>query len=306
MGRPIKSLYFGNRNYPYDNEQTGGMTGVGGESVNTITVSNSGTLYSQGTSVAIGAPQIAGGVPATINYSINSAGNITVSVNTTGTGYTSAPSLTVTKATTVSKSVTGNYTATTLTATNVTGIYVGMVIAGGQTGSGGRVQGITGPVAGVYTITTDVRNNGTFTNTVSFTDNGASFASSIALTTSRQNAIAFTSYLTTGSSAVAGGDIMKQEASRRYLVDNSQGQGQVKLVTTDTLTAGTMKIIATDFAGATYWVKKLTARKAILTVRTSTSSALISMVTDNDGIMTGVAKWTLGAATGTTVTIANN
>jgi len=296
MGRPLNKKFFGNLNYPYQDQATGGPTGAGGASISTITVSNSGTLYSQGTTVAIGAPQIADGIPATISYSINSAGNIAVTELTSGTGYTSAPSLTVTKAGTTTKTVTGNYTATTLTATSVTGIFLGMVISGGQTGSNGRVQTITGPTAGVYTITTNVKNNGTFTNTVTFTDAGSGFASSVGLATETYPALAFTSYLTTGSSAVSDGDIMKQEASRRYLVDNSQGRGQCKLVTTDVLTPGTMKILATDFGGATYWVKKLTAHRATLVNRTSTSTALVKVES------TG---WTLGSATGTTVTIAH-
>lgn len=110
-----------------------------------------------------------------------------------------------------------------------------------------------------------------------------------------QNAIAFTSYLSTGSSAVTNGDIIKQESTRRYLVQNSEGVGQCALVASGTLAPGQMNIIATDYSGATYFVTKLTARKAYLTVRTGTDTALVS----------AVGGWTLGAATGTTVTIAS-
>ena len=63
------------------------------------------------------------------------------------------------------------------------------------------------------------------------------------LSTGRQNAIAFISYLTTGSSAVAAGDILKQEASKRYLVQNSQGQGQCKLVASPTLAAANLYLM---------------------------------------------------------------
>jgi hypothetical protein len=302
MGRPIQKKYFGNKNLP-DYANVSNKSGIGGEGVNTFTVSNSGTNYSQGTTVAVtGGTLVTGGSAATISASINSAGNIAVTKVTSGVGYTAAPALTVTPAATTTTSVTGNYTATTMTATSVTGIYLGMVISGGATGSAGTVQTITGPTAGVYTITSSVKNNGTFTNTVTFTDTGASFASSVALFASAttQNAIAFTSFLLTkdgGSSAVANGDIIKQESSRRYLVDNSQGIGQCKLVATDALTAGTMKIIATDGTGATYFVKKLTAHKATVVNRTNTSTAKA---------ITGAAVgWTLGSATGTVVTIAN-
>lgn len=148
------------------------------------------------------------------------------------------------------------------------------------------------PGSGYTSAPTATVNGGTTGTTATFT---------ISLTNTRQNAIAFTSYLLAkdgGSSAVTGGDIVKQEASRRYLVKNSQGEGQVKVATTDALSAGTMNIIATDWTGATYWVKKLTARKAVLVRRTSTSTALIAT--------NGTAAWTLGAATGTTVTISSN
>jgi hypothetical protein len=101
-----------------------------------------------------------------------------------------------------------------------------------------------------------------------------------------------------GANAVAGGDILKQESSRRYLVKNSEGVGQVKLIASDSVTVGTMSIIATDGSGATFYVTKLTARKATLVNRTSTSTAVVTGAT---------AGWTLGAATGTNqVTLASN
>jgi hypothetical protein len=231
MGRPIKSKFFGNRASPYDNAQTGGVTGVGGEGVATIALNNTGTLYTTSTSIALTftAPQIKGGVAATGSVTTNSTGSVaTVTLLTAGTGYTSVPTATVT-------------------------------------------GGTTGTVA-------------TFT---------------VALTSAAvQNALAFTSYLTTGSNAVTGGDILKQEASRRYLVQNSEGRGQVKLVASGTLAAGQMSLIATDGSGATFYVTKLTARKATLVNRTSTSTAVVTGAT---------AGWTLGAATGTNqVTLASN
>jgi len=307
MGRPINKKFFGNLNYPYDNEQTGGNSGTGGESINTITVSNSGTLYSQGSTVSVGAPNIAGGIPATISYSINASGNIAVSVVNTGTGYTSAPSISVAKATTVTPTADATNNSYTLTnVSSVAGVYVGM-----------RIDGAPGVQASTYvasvgtnTITlTNTMTASTTTNAYAFSDQGASFSASTALTSNTQNAIAFISYLTTGSSAISGGDIIKQESSRRYLVRNAQGVGQVKLSagtgTSHTLEAGGMHIIATDFGGATYYVIKLTSRKATLINRTGTDTALVTLTTDADGVKTGTAGWTLGSATGTVVTIAN-
>jgi hypothetical protein len=229
MGRPIKSKFFGNRANPYDNAQTGGATGVGGEGIATITTATQGTLYSTSTSLNItfSNPQIKGGVKPTATIATDANGNtVGVTLLTAGTGYTSAPTATL-------------------------------------------------PV--------------TTGTTATFT---------IALTAAVQNALAFTSYLTTGSNAVAGGDILKQEASRRYLVSNSEGVGQVRLVASDTLAAGQMNLIATDGSGATFFVTKLTARKATIVNRTSTSTAVVTGAT---------AGWTLAAATGTNqVTLASN
>lgn len=228
MGRPIKKKFFGNLNQPSQGSVQAG-SGVGGEGVDTVVVSNSGTLYTTSTTINLTftAPQIKGGTRPTGRVTTNEVGNVsTVTVLSSGSGYTSAPTATVT---------------------------------GGTTGT------------------------------------TATFTVSLFAATTTQNAIAFTSYLTTGSNAVANGDILKQESTRRYLVQNSEGTGQCALVASDALAPGEMKIIATDFGGATYFVTKLTAHKAYLTNRTSTSTALVS----------AVGGWTLGAATGTTVTIAS-
>ena len=245
MGRPINSKYFGNRNYPYDNEQTGGLSGVGGEGVSAVSVSGSFSGKTTATSFTIPssvivAPNITGGVKPTLSITFPTATTGVVSVLTSGTGYTSAPTIT----------------------------GAALLALGGGTG----------------TVTL------TATLTVSVFKNALSFSSSLT---------------TLGSSAVSGGDIIKQESSRRYLVQNSQGRGPVKLVTSNTLAAGEMNLIATDFDGATYFVKKLTARKATLINRTDTSTALVTLTTDTDGIKTGSTGWTIGSATGTIVTIAN-
>jgi hypothetical protein len=69
-------------------------------------------------------------------------------------------------------------------------------------------------------------------------------------------------------------DIMKQEASRRYLVktrDDNGKVGQCRLVASNPgdLYPGEMCLIATDTEGCTYWVTKLTAHRAYLVQRTS-------------------------------------
>ena len=294
MGRPIKEKFFGNTNSPYSNTAQGGGTGLGGEGVNVITVVNSGTLYSQGSTVAISAPQLPGGVAATISYSINSAGNIAVTKLTEGTGYTSTATVAVTKATT--KNTTGDVTDTEFTLTNVasvTGIYQGMLV----TSPWGIDVGTYVSNIGTDTVTLSQAMSATSsTVALAFSDAGADFGTITTLTSTKQNAIKGEAYVAGGSQKAF--DIKKQEASRRYLVKTADGQGQCKLVTTSTLAAGEMNIVATDWNGSTYWVRKLTARRAILVQDTVSGSFLIS-----DGASTG---WTLGSSTGTIVTLANN
>ena len=321
MGRPIKSKFFGNRNRGGDNENTGGTgqgqtSGVGGESVKLVTFSNSGTLYSQGTTVSFGQPNIAGGIRATGTPVIDANGLLRgVTITEAGTGYTSAPTLTVTTASSVfSTTNSGNRYVNTFTVATATGIYLGMGITGGSTGVGGVVLAVTGTV-----ITSSVSNSGTWTNAanLTFTDNGVSQANSVTLfaNTTTQDSLAIYSYLTTGSSAISGGDIIKQESSRRYLVRNTQGIGQVKLSagtgTNHILSPGNMHLIATDNGGATYYVMKLTAHKAFVVNRTNTSTAIISTSTVVIGGVTytgGDCGWTLGSITSATtqVSLAKN
>jgi len=85
----------------------------------------------------------------------------------------------------------------------------------------------------------------------------------ITLTSTKANAIKITAWVVGGSSAVAG-DIIKQEASRRYLVDTAQGQSQVKLVAAGPA-AGEATIVAVDSDTNEYYVTKLTAHRALLT-----------------------------------------
>jgi hypothetical protein len=307
MGRPIKSKFFGNRNSPYDNANTGGTTGVGGEGVASVTFSNSGTLYSQGTTVTFGAPNVSGGVRATGTPVIDAAGLLrSVTITTTGTGYTSAPTLTVTTASSVVKASTGTIAQSVIYPATTTGISVGMKVVG--TGINAGATYVLSVVGSAVNLSAANAGAVTTASSITFVDAGSAQANSVTLfaNTTTQDSLAITSYLTTGSSAVSGGDIIKQESSRRYLVRNSQGIGQVKLSAgvgpTHTLTAGNMHIVATDGGGATYYVMKLTAHKATVVNRTSTSTALITTGTFVIGGVSytgGDCGWTLGAATGT-------
>lgn len=174
-------------------------------------------------------------------------------------------------------------------------------LAGGTAASGtanvsgaGRITSLNISSAGTgYTSTSSV----TITFTPATTGTAATYA--IGLTTDTQNAIQSYAYVPGGSSGVLG-DIVKQESSRRYLVTTAQGTGQCRLVAVDSgaLTEGTMNIIATDTLGSTYYVTKLTARRATLTT-----------ATDNGGFEFAsgdVAGWTLGSASTGVVSISSN
>lgn len=214
MGRPIKKKFFGNLN----------PGGAGGEGVASVTLSTSSLTVSTLTvTVVFSAPTLAGGVTA-LGTPVKTGNTVTsVTIDTAGSGYLSAPSVT-------------------------------FIAPGGTTGTGVAV-----------------------------------------LTSSAINALDVTAYVPGGSSSVQG-DIVKQEASRRYLVATAQGTGQCRLVTTSTLAEGEMTLIATDVNGSTYYVSKLTARRATLAQQTVSGSFEYAT-----GDVTG---WTIDAATTGTVSLA--
>jgi len=178
----------------------------------------------------------------------------------------------------------------TASAPQITG---GVAATGTATVSGaGRVTALNLSTPGSgYTSTSSV------TITLSPATTGTAVSYAVQLTSNRQDAFVLTSYIPTGSASRTGGDILKQEASTRYLVKNSDGTGQCRLASTSTLVAGQMSIIATDWNGSTYYVTKMTAHRVRLVHQTESTAFLI-----NNG---SVAKWTFDGATGTTVTLAN-
>ena len=171
---------------------------------------------------------------------------------------------------------------------------------------------LAGGVAATGTATINARGN---VATVSLTTAGSGYTSVpeastvlattgtaatflVALTTplSVTGNIQASAFIPNGSSAKAA-EIIKQEASHRYLVETSEGIGQCKLVATTSLTAGTMNIIATDVNGSTYFVQKLTARRASLTQKTVNGSFAFASGS--------VAKWSIGSAAAGVVSIAH-
>ena len=107
------------------------------------------------------------------------------------------------------------------------------------------------------------------------------------------NAIVMTGRIVAGSTVAL--DVIKQTGSRRYLVTDGTNTGVVTLVADAVDAAGEANIVATDSAGGTYYVTKLTAHRALLTRGTGTQFATGQSV-----------PWTLGNATlNTTVKIPN-
>jgi hypothetical protein len=168
---------------------------------------------------------------------------------------------------TIAKNNTGTlYT----TSTTISLTFTAPQIAGGQTASGSVTTNVLGNVATVtltdggsgYTSTPSAIVTGGTTGTL------ATFT--YTMTSNRQNGLNVRAYLTGGAAKIA--DIVKQEASHRYLVRTADGIGQCKLVNTSTLTVGQMNLVATDTNGSTYYVTKLTARRAVVTQSTASGS----------------------------------
>jgi hypothetical protein len=284
MGRPLNKRFFGNLNTPP----------IGGEGIaSPVLIANTGTGYSQGATITFSAPQLPGGVTATGTPTIGNTslqGRISaITLVNGGSGYTSTATVSVTTASSVSRAGAGTETETVIYVSTAS-LFVGMEVSGTGVGTGAKIASFGNGVANVT-----VANASTVTGTLVFDDVGTGFAAVTTLTASTQNALAVTAFLSTGSSAVLS-DIVKQEASRRYLVKNAQGVGQCRLVTA-VPTAGQMTLIATDVNGSTYYVKKLTAFRAVLVRNTMSGSY---EYVDNQA-----AGWTLGAASTGTVSLAS-
>ena len=192
--------------------------------------------------------------------------------------------------------------------TVVTGNSAGYVTGEAVSFSAPQITG------GAYPVATVVVTAGAVTSVV-VTSKGSGYTSAPTATVTTaagtQTTLTLTPVLTTGAAVrqngikceaqigagaeVTTGDIIKQVSGRRYKVQTSGGVGVCKLVTTADLGVNEMSITATDSAGGTYFVRKLTARKAVLVAGTGTQFA------------TGTtAMWTFGSAVvNTTVTIEN-
>lgn len=75
-----------------------------------------------------------------------------------------------------------------------------------------------------------------------------------------------------GGSSAVNGSMIKQVSGRRFRVTTAQGTGICKLVVTAPV-AGEMRLTATDSAGGTYYVTKISAKRVQVTRNTGTQFA---------------------------------
>jgi hypothetical protein len=109
-----------------------------------------------------------------------------------------------------------------------------------------------------------------------------------------------------GSGGEYAGTIIKQVSTRRYKVTTQDGTAVCTLVQTADKEANQMSITATDSTGATYFVNKLTGKRATLTQLTQASGGGSPPVTGWVYVTGQSAPWTSGSATGNTVNITQN
>ena len=326
MARSLNKKYFGNRNIG----TTGTADdGIGGEGIASINWSNYGSWLSSAggaaaplAGLALPAPTLPGGVQATwTNYFgastvTTGAGSVGLVVGETYE-YAPIPGLVVTVATSTNNGTNATFTvnaagSTTALLTDLTGVNLTRKTGSGaatflvdiklkivDTVIGEKGSGYTG--AETFTVTLANSASGTVpAGTIVLTTDSAGYDGNGArnVTTNQENAIQISAYVPAvagGSSAVAG-DIIRQVSGRRYKVKTAQGTGIVKLVAAAPA-AGQATITATDSGGATYYVTKLTAHKALLT---STGSGSPEFANGTS------VKWTFGSAvTNSSVTIAN-
>lgn len=146
---------------------------------------------------------------------------------------------------------------------------------------------------GVSNITVTERGSGYISvadAAITFSPAGA--AATPVLTSDQANAILVNAMV---DSSVKVADAVKQISTKRYRVETYEGMGVCQLVSHTPTVSGEMTINATDSAGGTYWVMKVTSNHALLIQNTGTQFADHTLV-----------KWTFGNPTaGSSVKIDN-
>jgi len=320
MGRPLNKKYFGNRNVG----TTAADRGLGGNQIDSITLNASYLgAYTARPVITFPAPDYAT-LGATTATAVMISEASTSTVTTAGTGYIAGDLITLTSAdggtgiayvaTTSSGALASvNFTGTGADRGTFNALPGAKFATGGTApkavtltgvGSGGELTvtfraksvSMTNKGSG-YTTATLITASSVAVGAVGMTQGTSGtvvFGSSTTIG-NNENAIITYAYLPAytatglisgagGSSAVIG-DIVKQRGKITFNVETEQGIGKCKLISTSTLTAGTMYIQATDSAGGTYYVSKLFSRTAVITTGTGVQFISGSRV-----------QWTFGSA----------
>lgn len=124
-------------------------------------------------------------------------------------------------------------------------------------------------------------------------DPASTTAATAVLTATGTNVILAHAHVVGGTTALDA-DIVKQTGTSNYLMTTTEGTSICGLVPSNSPAAGQAYIIATDSAGNTYWVLKLTAHKAVLRRRAGGTWIYPNGYS---------APWTLAAASGAVVSI---
>jgi hypothetical protein len=287
MGRPIKKKFFGDDNV---NDSLVYST-AGGEGVSSITLTNAGANYSAGATISFAQSPI-GGTSATGTISLYqplTTSNLAIqyaNVTNAGTGYISAPAITITapaNVTVTTSAWSGNLAGNVLTVGSTTGLYVGMHTTGVNINTDGRIVAI---YSGNANVVMSSGNIGAVTGNVTFYDRGVlqnvgSLTSVLFNVAVTANTIQANAWSMTTSTIGKVADIVSQRSSRRYKITNADGTATCRLVPTgvngvnfptvaQVTTAGgptafgEMTLQATDSVGGTYWVGKLESRTALL------------------------------------------
>lgn len=302
------------------------ITGTAGE----IAFDDTGTAMLQGTSVTIsgtygGTGSITGYTDPT-TYFVKTATTTTATLVSTyaaaiaGTGGAIVTTAGTPTGLTYTVGSTAGAAATVSTTPTAKGSYTDatMPAAAQATTTVGGGAGATVAVATYEVASVTITENGSGYSTVA--DAAPTFSAGTSAATgdsvletdgtgvyevgTNENAITISAYLPTtaatglisgaGGAAAKNGDIQKQVHTSRYIVENADGVGRVRLVAA-VPAAGEANIIAEDSAGDTYYVIKLTRHRATVVPDSGTQFVANQSV-----------PWTFDAATvNTTVKIRN-
>ena len=314
MGRPLAKRFFGGIN----------LAGVGGEFLSSITTASgannsSGFTNGSTTQATLSAPQIAGGVTATVTVQSVAGAILQLTAGngsgTTLTGSGTAVAVTQTFTGLVQKATNGSGTGAVFTVARTGGTSYGAntVVTCTTAGTGyttGNTVTIDGALLGGVTSTNDltitlgtVATAGQITG-LTITNPGSGYTSAptptfstgtigtlaftFTLSTTQQDAIVCQGITVGSTNRTSGNDILKQVSTRRYKIQTQDGTAICTLKASAPSAAGEMAIVATDASSGTYYVTKLTKNTATLTRGTGT------VYTDGAAV-----PWTFGTATAT-------